>query len=132
MIVSKPRTKFIDLDLNFSPHPNTKDVSKLVDARAIGRSIRNLVFTKKYESPFHPEIYCQVHDLLFEPMTPEVTVSIQKSIEYCISNFEPRVELVYVNVVPDYGNRTYNIAVAYNIIGYSDLYQITFSLERTI
>jgi predicted component of type VI protein secretion system len=65
-------------------------------------------------------------------MTPEVTVSIQKSIEYCISNFEPRVELVYVNVVPDYGNRNYNISVAYNIIGYSDLYQITFSLERTI
>lgn len=132
MIVTKPKSKFIDLDLNFGRHPNTNDVSKLTDARAIGRAIRNLVFTRKYESPFHPEIYCQVQDMIFEPMSPEVTVSIRKSIEYCITNFEPRVELVYVNVLPDYSNKSYQIAVAYKIIGMPDTYQIQFSLERTI
>lgn len=132
MIIVKPRTKFIDLDLNFTKHPATNDVSKIIDARAIGRAIRNLVFTRQYESPFHPEIYCQVHDLLFEPMTQGVTASIKKTIEYCIENFEPRVELVYVNVDPDYANKVYKIVVAYRIVGYSDIFQITFSLERTI
>lgn len=132
MILQKIRTKFTDLDLNFTKHPATNDVTKITDARAIGRAIRNLVFTKQYESPFHPEIYCQVHDMLFEPMTPEVTVSIKKSIDYCIRNFEPRAELVTVNVVPDYSSNSYSITVAYRIVGYMDLYQISFSLERTI
>jgi phage baseplate assembly protein W len=132
MIVKQIKTKFTDLDLNFTRHPATNDVSKISDARAIGRAIRNLVFTKKYESPFHPEIYCQVYDMLFEPMSPEVTVSIQKSIEYCISNFEPRAELVAVDVIPDYSSKSYDITIAFRIVGYMDLYQISFSLERTI
>lgn len=132
MIVNRVRTKFTDLDLNFTRHPNTNDVSRLTDARAIGRAIRNLVFTKQYESPFHPEIYCQVHELLFEPMTPNLVVSIRKTIEYCISNFEPRVEVLYVNVSPNYAAKSYLIVVAYRLVGYSDSYQISFSLERTI
>ena len=132
MLVKRIRTRFIDLDLNFSKHPNTNDISKLVDARAIGRSIRNLVFTGKYESPFHPEISCGVRELLFEPMTPSNISTIQKTIEYCIINFEPRVELINVNMNPDYATKVVMVTVVYQIVGLDEVYQISFNLERTI
>jgi phage baseplate assembly protein W len=130
MIVKQIKTKFTDLDLNFTRHPAPKDVSKISDARSIGRAIRYLVFTKKYESPFHPEIYCQVYDMLFEPMSPEVTVSIQKSIEYCISNFEPRVRITTLQVAPNEQQNAFGVYMEFEIINRTEPITIRFMLQR--
>ena len=48
--------RFVDLDMNFDRHPITKDVVRKFDAEAIKRSLKNLIFTSKYERPFRPEI----------------------------------------------------------------------------
>ena len=45
-----------DLNLIFSPHPNTKDVTKKTDIDPVKQSVKNLILTKHYERPFHPEI----------------------------------------------------------------------------
>lgn len=132
MIVTRQKNRFIDLDLNFSKHPVTNDVSRVTDAKSVGRAIRNLVFTRMYESPFHPEISCQVTDLLFDQMDPATVNSIQKMIEYSIINFEPRVNLVAVNVFPDYGNRSIDVTVVYMIVGLAETYEISFNLSRVI
>ena len=55
-----------DLNLIFSPHPNTKDVTKKTDIEVVKQSVKNLILTKHYERPFHPEIGSNVTDILFE------------------------------------------------------------------
>ena len=57
---------FKDLDLNFTPHPIKKDVSKHVNERAIINSVKNLVSTNFYERPFRPELGSNIRSLLFE------------------------------------------------------------------
>lgn len=121
---------YLDLDLNFTRHPITNDVSKKTDISAIFTSLKNLVKTNNFESPFHPEIGCQIHSLLFEQMTPDVISSIQRTIKYTIDNFEPRVELLSVIVSPS-GHRLL-IDLTFKILSLNIVQTAKFELERTI
>ena len=67
--------QFTDFNLLFTSHPVTADVTLKNDEEAVKQSLRNLISTRNYERPFHPEIGCQIHALLFENFNP-VTVQV--------------------------------------------------------
>ena len=90
--------QFSDLNLLFSRHPVTGDVTKKVDEEAIKASLRNLISTRHYERPFHPEIGCQIHGLLFENFTPVTLQVMKRTIFDAINKFEPRVTVLEVNI----------------------------------
>ena len=124
--------KYSDIDLDLTPHPITGDVAYKFDTEAVKRSIRNLVFTGKFDKPFHPEISCGVRDLLFELSTPVTAALISKSIEDCINTYEPRVNLYEVGVVST-DEHTYQVTILYSIINNPDpvdTQELEFSLER--
>ena len=89
---------YTDLNLAFSRHPSTGDVTRKTNVEAIKASLKNLIQTKNYERPFHPEIGCQIHGLLFENFTPVVKQVMKRTIEQMIDKFEPRVTLTDVNI----------------------------------
>ena len=95
-----PRSTFIYKDLNmfFTKHPTSKDVSKVTDVQAIKRAVRNLVLLNRGEKPFHPEIGGNVHGSLFENFTPIAEIELQVAIENTLSIHEPRVILEEVKV----------------------------------
>ncbi len=103
MSTRKTRT-FSDINLLFTASPTTGDITKKLDEEAIKASVKNLIMTKNYERPFHPEIGCQVHSLLFENFTPVTRRVMQSSIAEVIRKFEPRVELLEVRVKEDSDN----------------------------
>ena len=88
-----------DLNLFFTKHPLTADVSKVTDVQAIKRSVRNLVLTNKGERLFHPEIGGGVKGSLFENFTPIAEIELESAITHVIKTYEPRVrvEKVIVN-----------------------------------
>ena len=90
-----PRSTYIykDLNLFFTKHPISSDISKLTDVQAIKRSVRNLVLTNRGERLFHPEIGGDAYGSLFDLFTPIVQVELQAAIEYTITTYEPRVVL---------------------------------------
>lgn len=96
-MANKSRT-YTDLNLAFTRHPSTGDVTKKSDVEAIKASLKNLIQTKNYERPFHPEIGCQIHGLLFENFTPVVKQIMKRTIEQMIDKFEPRVTLTDVKI----------------------------------
>ena len=95
-----PRSTFIYKDLNmfFTKHPASKDVSKVTDVQAINRAVRNLVLLNQGEKPFHPEIGGNVHGSLFENFTPLSEVELQVAIEGTLNRWEPRVVVEEVKV----------------------------------
>ena len=99
------RSTFIYKDLNmfFTKHPTSKDVSKVTDIQAIKRAVRNLVLLNRGEKPFHPEIGGNVHGSLFENFTPMAEIELQTAIESTLSIYEPRVVLEQVKVNDDEG-----------------------------
>jgi len=121
---------YIDLDLNFIKHPLTNDIAVKKDTSAIFTSLKNLVKTNNFERPFHPEIGCQLHSLLFEQMTPTIIASIERTIKYTIDNFEPRVELLSVIVTPS--DHKLEVDLTFKILALNIIQTAKFELERTL
>jgi hypothetical protein len=53
-IFKTPDKRWKDFDLNFSTHPDTEDLTFLIDDNAIKRSVKNLIFTNRTEKLFNP------------------------------------------------------------------------------
>lgn len=116
MTNSRSVKKYTDLNLLLTTNPVTKDVTKKVDEEAIKTSVRNLVLTKNFERPFHPEIGCQINNLLFENMTPVIVQVAKKTIFDVIEKFEPRVNVLDVNI-STYPDNNYFVAdIVFRII----------------
>ena len=89
---------YSDFNLLFTRHPVTGDVTKKNDEEAVKASLRNLISTRNYERPFHPEIGCQIYSLLFENFTPVTVQVMKKTIFDFINKFEPRATVLEVNI----------------------------------
>lgn len=122
--------KFSDLDLNFTAHPVTKDVSKKVNENAIATAIRNLLLTSYYERPFKPELGSNLKKFLFEPIDNVTTSLIQDSIFETINNFEPRVTVSEVVAAPNFDEQRYDVTVTFFVKNTIEPLTISFFLER--
>ena len=96
--INRKTRQFTDLNLLFTASPVTGDVTKKTDEEAIKASIKNLITTKNYERPFHPEIGCQVYGLLFENVNAVSVQIMRKTIFDVINKFEPRVGVLDVKI----------------------------------
>lgn len=107
---------FSDFNLLFSVNPATRDITKKLDEEAIKASVRNLIQTKNFERPFHPEIGCQVNNLLFENITPVVYQVIKKTIFDVIEKYEPRVVVLDVKTQEKPDNNELDVSIVFRII----------------
>lgn len=123
--------KFTDLDLNFTAHPVTKDIVLRYDENAIKTSLKNLILTSNYERPFHSEIGSPIKRLLFEPITPMLSVVIKRAIVDVVNNFEPRVQLLDVNVQVSDDNNSIIINIEFKIVNTERPLTLDLVLERT-
>lgn len=132
MSVTRISRSFKDISLSFDPHPITKDLSVLVNQQAIRRSIRNLVQTIPTERFFNPILGSDVRQSLFEFVDFGTASVIRDQILNTISNFEPRVNDVDVQVDPRPDENEFEITVIFNIIGQEiPTQQFSFILEAT-
>jgi len=121
---------FSDIDLNFTAHPVTKDIVLRYDENSIKTSLKNLILTSNYERPFHSEIGSPIKRLLFEPATPMLAVVIKRAIVDTVNNFEPRVQLLDVNVqVSD--NNSVLVNIEFKIVNTETPLTLDLVLERT-
>lgn len=122
---------FTDLDLNFLANPSTGDVSSKYDVNAIKQSIRNLVMTRNFERPFHPEIGSQVYSLLFDQFGPMTQNMMEQAIRNTINNFEPRVQLRRVTVTLNSDNHTAYVTIVFTILNTQQPISVDLTLKRT-
>lgn len=122
---------YTDLDLNFIANPATGDISRKYDENAIKQSVKNLVMTRHYERPFHPEIGSQVMGLLFENDSPMLQATLQRAIIYTIENFEPRVKLITVQVNMNPDNNAAYVSITFKIVNTERPITVDFTLQRT-
>lgn len=128
-IISR-RPDFSDLDLDFLPHPTTKDVMKKTGVEAIKRSVRNLILTNFYDRPFQPYIGSNAVKLLFDNATPITANFLNNAISETIRNYEPRVRLEQLDVNFDYDNNGYNVTLYITIVNRNEPAVINLFLER--
>jgi phage baseplate assembly protein W len=132
MSVTRISRSFKDISLSFDPHPITNDLPVLVNQQAIRRSIRNLVQTIPTERFFNPILGSDVRQSLFEFVDFGTASVIRDQILNTISNFEPRVNDVDVQVDPRPDENEFEITIIFNIIGQEiPTQQFSFILEAT-
>ena len=122
---------FSDIDLNFTAHPVTKDISIRYDADAIKASVKNLVLTQNYERPFHSEIGSPVTGLLFDLATPILSATLKRVIGDLTDNFEPRVRLTDVIVDISLDNNSAYISIYFTILNTLRPITLDILLERS-
>ena len=132
MAIKRVSRSFKDISLSFEPHPVTKDLAILKNERAISRSIRNIVETIPNERYFDPDFGSDVRSSLFENIDFGIVGVVESQILESIANYEPRVDNVQVEVLPEYDNNALEVTVIYDVIG-QDLptQEYTFILEAT-
>jgi phage baseplate assembly protein W len=132
MAITRISRSFKDISLSFEPHPITKDLPILKNQNAIMRSIRNLVETIPTERFFNSLIGSNVRSSLFDFVDFGTASIIRSQILTAISNFEPRVSDVSVDVEPRSDANEFEVTVFFNIIGQEvPSQQFSFILEAT-
>ena len=133
MAVKRISRAFKDINLSFSPHPVTKDLTVLRNENAIKRSVRNIVQTIPTERFFNSILGSDVRDLLFDNYVDFGTASaIEDQITIAIQNFEPRVDNLQVNVNPKPDENEFEVNVLFDIIGQEfPAQEFTFILQAT-
>jgi phage baseplate assembly protein W len=93
---SKASFIYSDFLSDFNAHPDNKQLMAIRDEAAVSRSIRNLLFTNKYERLFQPNIGGNLDKFLFEDVSAQTEASIRFQIIETIENYEPRAKLLDV------------------------------------
>ena len=108
---------FKDLSMSFKFNPLSGDLIALKNENAIARAVRNIVSTTPGEKLFDPDFGSSVGEILFENVDDITAVSIQDEIRNCLNNYEPRVDLVDVNVDPNFDENQFDVKITYRIVG---------------
>lgn len=130
ILTARQSRLYKDLDMNFTANPATGDVSKVVDVNAVKQSLINLVSTNFNERLFRPRLGTGIRGLLFENVSPQVAIALQKIVEQVITNYEPRVGLDRVDVQPEVDLNSYSVAIYYTVRGVDAPQTLSLNLRR--
>ena len=126
------KLSFKDINITFKKHPVTNDLVVSRDASAIKQAIVNLLLTNKGERPFNYEYGSDIRSYLFEPLDYGTAQVIESSIQYAITNFEPRISITELEVIPNFDDNGFDVEMTYKIIGSDEPpTAVEFFLTRT-
>ena len=108
---------FKDLSMSFKFNPLSGDLITLKNENAIARAVRNIVLTTPGEKFFDPDFGSSISEILFENVDDITAVSIKDEIKSSLNNYEPRVELIDVNVDPNFDENQFDVTISYRIVG---------------
>ena len=123
---------FKDISMTFQANPLNLDIIGLKNENAIARSVRNIVFTLPGEKFFDENFGSRISATLFENIDDISAGLINDEIRQSINRYEPRVELIDVEVSPDFDNNSFDVLIVYHIIG-ADVppQELQFALQST-
>ena len=118
-----------DIDLTFAKRPDN-DVYKKNDAAAVKQSVKNILLTNYAEKPFVPEFGANLNDFLFNLDTEFDNDLIEESIIQAINDYEPRAQVLNVNVTANGEYHEIIATVTFRVLSTNDTVTIELDLTR--
>ena len=123
---------FKHISMSFQSNPLNADLIGLKNENAIARSVRNIVFTLPGEKFFDEDFGSRISASLFENIDEISANIINDEIRQSIINYEPRVNLLEVEVIPEFDNNQFDVLLIYEIIGTDvPVQELQFALQST-
>ena len=132
MPVERVSRGFKDISMTFQATPLNNDLIAIKNENAIARSVKNIVFTLPGEKFFNPDFGSRISKVLFENIDDITASVIVDEIKESIRNYEPRVELLDVEAIPNFDNNQFDVNIVYIIVG-SEIppQELQFALQPT-
>ena len=127
------RTETINKSIYSDINPdNPFDESLVENAEAVLYALTNIFGTDQDERLFNLDVTANLNDLLFEPISDDITSLIYARVVNAIQRFEPRVRLNNQNswVIPNYDANEYIAYFEFTIIGLQGTYNQGFRLPK--
>ncbi len=117
----------MDFDLN----PISGELGRVTNEKSVIRAMKNLITTNRGERPFQPNLGCGLKRLLFEPLDDVTSDLIRTEITTTITQYEPRVKLILVDVQPQEQSDAYIISITFSMVNQpSDVLRFSTVLRR--
>ena len=121
---------YSDFYNNFNMHPHNKTLAKYTNDNAVKRAVRNLIMTQPGERRFQPDFGCNTRRFLFENISDYVSGLIGDVIKESIAQYEPRVRVLEVIVIPNDAVNAYEVSVIFEVINNVNPMSISLTLYR--
>ena len=132
MALERVSPGFKDISMTFQGNPLNNDLIVLKNENAIARSVRNIVFTLPGEKFFDENFGSRISASLFENIDDITANVISDEITQSIERYEPRVDLINVEVFPNFDNNAFDVLIIYDIIGAdAPPQELQFELQST-
>jgi hypothetical protein len=99
-------------------------------------TITNVLSTRRGERVMNPQFGTRLHDLLFEPLTPQLQQEIQSEVEQAIDRYVPYVQVRDISAERDVENQTVILNVRFSTAFLPDSreenLEIFFELEEDL
>ena len=128
-INSATKESYTDVDIMFTAHPVSKDVTTKKDADAVKRSVRNILLTNNYERPFKPNFGANLRGKLFDLQGIGAHKKIVDDIKEALYALEPRIRNVQVKLGENNRNNV-DVLVQYTIINGLGRDSVDFTVTR--
>jgi phage baseplate assembly protein W len=112
-------------------NPITGDVGVKKDIEAIKQSVLNILSTNRGERPFMPDFGGNIRAYLFENVDPVTVSLIEEEIRSTLTNYEPRVRVLAVDVEDLSDRNAINIRLEIEILSPTNtVTTVEFVVER--
>jgi phage baseplate assembly protein W len=132
MPLERVSQSFKDISLSFAKNPLNRDLIGITNEASISRAVQNLVLTQRGERFFNQNLGSDVSASLFENLDLITAAAVKSSVENVIKSYEPRVNLIEVDVNINEEDNSYEVRMLYDIIGIeAQPQQLDFALQQT-
>jgi phage baseplate assembly protein W len=121
---------FSDFLNDLTPHPITKDITRLKNEQAIKQSLRSIVLTSYGERFFQPNIGSDIKKFLFEPNDVVLAENVKFATENAIRFHEPRVNILGVEVNSFAEEDRLSVNIVFSIINSINVQNLNLILRR--
>lgn len=135
MAAITPRTRritsvYADFHKDLTVNPFSNDLALKIDEEAVKESLKNLIFMDKGEKLFQPYFGGNIRAMLFELNSPATMKIVQEQIKTTINNYEPRAELISVEVYSLIDDNKLSVKILYALRSREEPIEVEFILER--
>jgi len=124
------QARYKDLDFSFKQNPNTNDIGIKKNNAAVIQSCLNILQTNHGERPFQAKFGANLRAYLFENMNNITAANIGTSCRLALSNYEPRLQVLNINVQTRHEDNQVYITVTGRVKSTNEILDISTTIER--
>ncbi len=124
---NRQKVDYIDLSYDLEPLDEGNVIPYYCNETAVQQAMIDILMTRIGEREFMPSYGSQIYYLMFEPMNQFTKNSLETCIRTALNNWEPRITIQNIEIVPE--NNTWVVTIHYKVlrIGEIESLNITFN-----